>query len=380
MKKNTIFALLLTIFLLISCSSEKEYNEALTIFNSDAPDRHEKAIMILEDIPLYFSLSHRSTIRFKNEKWYYKARDLKDDIIEDFKTVERNYLNNYYKKSLLVYVDDVSEELFISSIDGGITEKVNYKGTFYRPRWSPNGDYFLFTGMSEEDYNTGIKDNIFIADRAGERVKRLTHNRYKELSAAWSHDSKRIVFAREKGMTWELVVFNLETMSEIVIFPTGKEVVDYVLATPIFLPNSYDILARFGGELKVVKENSSTLTEPFDFFGVNNKEGLPEWAQKPVSIGGFKFSYDYNELFFTTGGGFTVGDNFVYSLDNKKINRISANGGASLSPDSRYIVIDNVSSEGYELAICKRYSDVNKILPYIKLHKGRDADWSPWLE
>lgn len=379
-KRKTIIIVGVIILLLFSCSSKKEYNEALTIYNSDASDRHEKAIDILEDIPLYFYLKPNSSIQFKNRKWFNKARKLKEEIIEDYKLKERDYINNFYSDSKLVYIDNDSEELMISSIDGKEKKKVDFKGTFYKPLWSPDGRYIVFSGMYEEDYDTGIKDNIFLVDREGKNVIMVTHNEFKERSPAWSFDSKRITFVREKEFSRELIIYELDSKSEWLAFPQKGDEAKYEINVPVFLPESYDILAEFAAEFCLLKNNSTTLEEPLELLKATSKNELPEWMSKPgITISRLRFSPDYKELIFTSGNAFTRRENYIYTLNSKAVTKIAGNRRSNLSPDSRYIVFDILESKN-ELHISRRDITGKSSLPFIKLYEGHDADWSPWFE
>lgn len=380
MRKSILVLLLAVVFVLISCSSKEEYEDALAIFKSDAPDRYERSIRILDKVPLYFYLSPKSSIRFKNRKWYYKARELKEEIIKEYEETERNYINDFYRNSKLVFVDSDSEELVIRSLDGHDKKKVDFKGTFYKPLWSPNGKYIVFTGMYEDDYDKGMKDDVFIVDRTGENVIRLTHNEYRELSPSWSYDSKKIVFVREKEFSRELITFDLNSFTEKLAFPKEGEEANYEISAPVFLPESYDIMAEFAVDFYIIRNNSTTFEEPLEIFKTARRDDWPELLSVPGRIiSRLRFSSDYKKIVFTVGNSPRRGENYIYDLKARKIEKIVGNRRSNLSPDSRYIVFDILDSK-YEIHISRRDTKGRGGLPYIKLYEGRDADWSPWLE
>jgi Tol biopolymer transport system component len=61
------------------------------------------------------------------------------------------------------------------------------------PSWSPDGEQLVFTG-----YDGGITD-LFIVNRDGSGLKRLTEDKYADLHPVWSPDGKTIAFATDRG-------------------------------------------------------------------------------------------------------------------------------------------------------------------------------------
>ena len=62
------------------------------------------------------------------------------------------------------------------------------------PAWSPDGSQIVFTG-----YDGGLSD-LFIVDRDGKNLKRLTNDKYADLHPlAWSPDGKTIAFTTDRG-------------------------------------------------------------------------------------------------------------------------------------------------------------------------------------
>ena len=61
------------------------------------------------------------------------------------------------------------------------------------PAWSPDGKQFVFSGQ-----DGGISD-LFLVNRDGSDLRRLTNDRYADLQASWSPDGKTIAFATDRG-------------------------------------------------------------------------------------------------------------------------------------------------------------------------------------
>ncbi|HEV8263997.1 MAG TPA: BamA/TamA family outer membrane protein [Gemmatimonadales bacterium] len=61
------------------------------------------------------------------------------------------------------------------------------------PSWSPDGRQLVFTG-----FDGGLSD-LFIVNRDGTGLRRLTNDKYADLHPAWSPDGKTIAFATDRG-------------------------------------------------------------------------------------------------------------------------------------------------------------------------------------
>src|SRR6266699_1083379 len=70
------------------------------------------------------------------------------------------------------------------------------------PTWSPDGKQLAFTG-----YDGGWSD-LFIVNRDGSDLRRLTNDRYADLHPAWSPDGKTIAFTTDRGPRTDITTFS----------------------------------------------------------------------------------------------------------------------------------------------------------------------------
>ncbi|MGH7569793.1 MAG: BamA/TamA family outer membrane protein [Gemmatimonadales bacterium] len=61
------------------------------------------------------------------------------------------------------------------------------------PSWSPDGSQLVFTG-----FDGGLSD-LFIVNRDGSDLRRLTNDKYADLHPAWSPDGRTIAFSTDRG-------------------------------------------------------------------------------------------------------------------------------------------------------------------------------------
>jgi len=87
------------------------------------------------------------------------------------------------------------DDLVILDVKRGREErriKVSLSG-LQTPRWSPDGRQLVFTG-----FDGGLSD-LFIVNRDGTGLRRLTSDKYADLHPSWSPDGKTIAFVTDRG-------------------------------------------------------------------------------------------------------------------------------------------------------------------------------------
>jgi hypothetical protein len=129
---------------------------------------------------------------------------------------------------------------FIDSETGRLRKSVRFEldGTF-TPSWAPDGERIVFAGTKN-----GASD-LYVTDRNGEGLRRLTDDFYDERDPEWSPDGTRIAFAsdrdtpEEMGLRreYDLYVLDVETLEiERVVKSPGME------ASPTWSPDGNAIM------------------------------------------------------------------------------------------------------------------------------------------
>jgi len=87
------------------------------------------------------------------------------------------------------------DDLVILDVQRGREERRIHVGLsgLQTPQWSPDGQQLVFTGFSN-----GFTD-LFIINRDGTGLRRLTDDRYADLHPSWSPDGKTIAFVTDRG-------------------------------------------------------------------------------------------------------------------------------------------------------------------------------------
>lgn len=90
-----------------------------------------------------------------------------------------------------------SDDCSVSTLD---PTEVRFGGA----RWSPGGEYILFSADRDGDYE------LFLMDAATERVCQLTDNAFQDWDPVWSPDGGRIAFSSDRDGDFQIYVMNAD--------------------------------------------------------------------------------------------------------------------------------------------------------------------------
>lgn len=364
-----LIIIIIIILLVSSCSSEREYQEALQVYKDGGDDCYLKATKMLNDIPSYFSPSYKSGIRLKNPI-YSKAQILIDKIKESYVTYRKNYLIDTYKKNLIAYLAREEEYgwdyLYINTIDGKNPIKVNFTGECYQPLWSPDGQWVLFYGLPKGEINFTKGYDLFITDREGKTVTRLTNSLGEDREPSWSPDSKKIIFARDNGSSCRVFIYDLDKKREELIYPTSKNPGYKPIENPLFISDQ-KVLAFFSLSLQMIDLEPGKSRKPFRVADIFGNE-LAAYIDENYQVKKMALSPDRKALLFI------YNRLYRYGFATKEIVEVGEYFTTAFSPDEKYLLYANEDNDGSYLYIDE--IAVGYDLPPVRLFKGKDPDWS----
>lgn len=108
-----------------------------------------------------------------------------------------------------------NELVLVRSSDGRTERSIAFDdiGAIANPAWSPDGDRIAFSGSVG-----GITD-LFVYHLDGDRLVRLTNDKFADLHPSWSPDGARIVFSSDRGprTNFERLTYSSFQIAEIVV-------------------------------------------------------------------------------------------------------------------------------------------------------------------
>lgn len=342
---------------------DKDYKEALTIYNSDAPDRYERAYTKLEYIK---SFKEFLFLDLPNNGEWEKARELMNKIEEEYNTLKVNELKERYRGHKVVFVEESrkdKDKLCLSNIDG--SEKVvlledevyvdkRYLKGLYTPRWSPDGSKIAFSSISE----------IVIMNSDGTDIRVITDDRdsYDEPKEPnWSSDGKKLLFVNKYDELW---VHDLESGENV-----KRE--DNRSTTAVWLKDSYDILQFRTHKLFLIRGGDEGSEE----LSLTLPDDSPKYRKGLSAV--FSGLYTRNAVLSNAGDRVAVHNETLKIIDVVN-NRLIEHSVAALpsfnwAPDDRYLVIKSDK----HVALVPTFDDISEWKTDILLFPGDDGSISP---
>lgn len=97
-------------------------------------------------------------------------------------------------------------QIFVMNADGSGARRLTMQGNYNQaPKWSPRGDWILFTGRDERN----VFDLFLISPKDGQ-VKRLTQNQGSNIEATWSPNGRNIIFVSTRNGVPKLFIMTHE--------------------------------------------------------------------------------------------------------------------------------------------------------------------------
>ncbi len=120
------------------------------------------------------------------------------------------------------YIDPANQfnDLYVINTDGsGFTQLTNTAAVSEdEPIWSPDGQKIVFTAFEKQDSGSFNKD-IFIMNRDGSNIVRVTTDTGSDFDPSWSPDGKQIVFVSDRNENndgnYEVYVINADGTGEL---------------------------------------------------------------------------------------------------------------------------------------------------------------------
>jgi len=221
------------------------------------------------------------------------------------------------KTLLFTSYRDRNPDVFMKDIFYGQEKKLShYKGLNIAPDWSPDGEKIALT-LSQDDGNS----DIYIINRDGEKVARLTSDWANDVSPCWSPDGREIAFVSNRSGNPQIYIMEVETKKVRRLTFEGK-----YNTSPSWSPK--------GDKVAFTSMNGSR----FDIYSIN-KDGS-----------------DLRQLTFNSG----------------------SNESPSWSPDGRHIAFSSNRGGSKKIYIMLADGSLEKV---ITQGKGNDTDpsWSPYL-
>ena len=97
-------------------------------------------------------------------------------------------------------------QVFVMNSDGSGQRQMSFKGKYNQaPKWSPLGEWILFTGRDERN-----RFDIFKVSHKTGKIERLTQRAGNNTEASWSPNGRNIVFTSTRNGVPKLFIMTHE--------------------------------------------------------------------------------------------------------------------------------------------------------------------------
>lgn len=357
--KRYINLLVLAVMLitLSSCSGEKDYKAALEVYNSGTPDRHERAYNMLVYVKTFKKVLF---LELPNDSEYRKARELMQEIKEDYNRRKMEEFQEIYKGHRVAFVEEDRESekkaLYTSNIDGSDKRLLYTESDFYieTPRWSPDGTKIVFELLSD----------ICIINSDGSGFTKITDSYFGAREPNWSPDGTKILFLNSHN---DIFVYSFDSEKITKRYDKGGAY------TATWLKNSHDILFFTAKDIYILKDGKDE--------AVQYNTTLPEESNPIGDLQTLLLSFSSENAQLSNNGNMVAVHNEGIKIINLTDGTINSEGiwGASefsWSPDDRYIV-SYIGSKSPKIALTQISIEDNEWNTYITLFPGESAAISP---
>ena len=105
-------------------------------------------------------------------------------------------------------------DIFVLTADGKETRVVEDPGGDWSPNWSPDGSHILYAYDFPDKMEDVTRSNVWVVSVDGQDNRPITQGNYRDSSARWSPDGKRIAFLSNRSGKTQIHVRWMDTGQE----------------------------------------------------------------------------------------------------------------------------------------------------------------------